>query len=284
MSIICLSPVEVVTAFTAMSTSQATLQPLSASDFHALLKTIQTTFHSSRLTVQHMESLSNHLYHVRLLHLSNGSRVILKVNPPVSAALLKHERQGLETEALALALLDQSSLPVSAVLKYERSGAVLGSPFLITTHLQGIPLSQALPTLNRADRVGIERQMSALKMIIAQHTSPTFGPMPLVSSGLGYKSWREAYKAMLESVLKDAEDKFVNIPYAQIREQVARTEIALDEVQEARLVVLGLGNAENVLIDQSTREITGLADFKRTLWGDALMGSSEGANGTRGLL
>ena len=284
MSTLCLPPLEVLTAITAMSTSPAFLGPFSTLNFSALLKAIQATFHSSRLTIQHIEDIPNDLHHVRLLHLSNGYRIILKVDPPVLTALLKHERHGLEAEALALTLLDQSSLPVPTVLKYEKSGEVLGTPFLITTHVNGVTLSQALPSLTRADRIGIERQISALEAIIAQHTSPTFGPVPLVSSGLGYRSWREAFTVMLESVLKDAEDRFVNLPYAQIRELVVRTGAALDEVQIARLVVLGIRDAENILIDQKTLEITGLVDLKRTLWGDASMGASEGTNGTRGFL
>lgn len=266
------------------ATSQRPLPPFGISDLNALRKIIQTTFQSTRLVVQCVEDLPNHLHQVRLLHLSNGSRLVLKVDPPASVPLLKHERQALETEALALSLLDQSGLPIPSIVRHERSGKVLGSPFLITTSLRGLSLAEALPVMNRSDRLAIERQISILEMEIAQHVSPTYGPMPLVCSGQGHVTWREAYKAMLESVLKDAEDVFLNLPYSQIREQVARTEGALDEVQEARLIVLGLGDAENILIDERTNEITGIIDFNNTLWGDAEMGTDRGATGTRGLL
>ncbi|KAL9123169.1 MAG: hypothetical protein Q9187_000285 [Circinaria calcarea] len=267
-----------------MSTAQGAPQPLATSDLNSLRKIIQTTFQSSRVVVQYMEDLPNQLHQVRLLHLSNGSRLILKAKPPASVALLKHERQALETEALALSLLDQSGLPIPSVVKHERSSKPLGSPFLITTSLRGILLAEALPVMNRSDRLAIERQISTLETAIAQHVSPTFGPMSLVSSGQGHVSWREAYKAMLEGVLKDGEDVFLNLPYSQIRQQVARAEGALDEVQEARLIVLGLGDVENILIDERTNEITGVIDFNNALWGDAEMGTDRGATGTRGLL
>ena len=73
---------------------------------------------------------------------------------------------------------------------------------------------------------------------------------------------------MLESVLRDAEDMFVNLPYSQIREQLVKAEGSLDEVREARLVIPGLSDPGNVLVDRQTKEITGVMDFTRALWGD----------------
>jgi hypothetical protein len=68
-------------------------------------------------------------------------------------------------------------------------------------------------------------------------------------------------------LLKDAVDKFINSPYAQIQEQVLRVESALDDVKEPRLVILGLGDAESILIDEKTRQITGLIEFKESRGG-----------------
>ena len=90
--------------------------------------------------------------------------------------------------------------------------------------------------------------------------------------------------AMLESVLMDGEDVMVSLPYLQIREQVSRMKNALDSVEEARLVVLGFGQAENVLIDRRTNEVTGLLDFGRAIWGDWEMGDLDKRKGTKGLL
>lgn len=69
----------------------------------------------------------------------------------------------------------------------------------------------------------------------------------------------------------DGEDKWVSLPYAQIREATARLDHALDEVKEARLIVMGLGSPENVLISRRTNEVTGLTDFGNAVWGDCAM-------------
>ena len=82
---------------------------------------------------------------------------------------------------------------------------------------------------------------------------------------------------MLESILMDGEDKLVSLPYSQIREEALRFSGVLDSVKQARLVILGLGDPENVLIDRRTNEVTGLIDFGRAMWADPeIMGPGAG--------
>ena len=59
---------------------------------------------------------------------------------------------------------------------------------------------------------------------------------------------------------------------------------ALDEVREARLVVLGLGRSENVLIDRRTNGVTGLLDFGQAVWGDPALLEPDMCSGTKRLL
>lgn len=284
MSTVFLSTIEVLSAPRFTLTSHNFPHGHASLNMNALHEIVQTVFQSARLLVYHTREFPNHLHRISLLHLSDGSSIILKVSPPPSVPLLKHERGGLETEALALALLAKSGLPVPSVLRYEKTGKTLGVPFLLMTHVRGIHLSEALKFMSRTERIAVERQISAFEMAISQHTSTVFGPLCLVSAGRGYSTWREAFKAMLESILKDAEDMFLNLPYSQIRQQIGRTEKVLDEVEHASLIVSGLGDADNVLIDERSKEITGFIDFKQALWGDIEMGKGEGTTGTRGLL
>ena len=284
MSAITLQPAQAFLALESLPTSQKSLEILSTPEPSALLQTIQTALQSTHLTVQRIDDLPHNFHHVHLLQLSNKSHVVLKISPPSTVPLLRHEREGLDAEALALELLDRSGLPIPSIIKHEKTRKVLGSSFLLTTRLRGSPLVDVLPTLSRADRSGIERQISILTTTIAQHTSSAFGPIYMVSAGHGYGSWREAFRWMFESILKDAEDVLVNLPYSQIREQIGRAEAALDYVREARLVILDLGEADKVLIDARTKEITGISEFKQVIWGDPTMGTMEGKDDTRCLL
>ena len=238
-----------------------------ALDFRILFsvqKVIQLTCGSGS-SVKGMENLSGHVHILRLLHLSNGISLILKIGASTNTELLRHERHCLEAEAYTFNLLAKSKLPIPQVLRYDSKHKHLGSPLLLTTRLPGITYASVRPYLTRAERSGIDRQLQSLSSIIGQHTSPTFGSVALKN---GYVTWREAFLAMLESVLMDGEDKLVSLPYSQIREEALRLGAALNDVKQAQLVVVGFGEPENVLIDRRTNEVTGLTDFGRAIWAD----------------
>ena len=264
--------------------AQVVQRPTIPSDLSVLQKIIQTIFQSARITILRVEAFRNQKHPIRVLQLSDGSRLVLKTNPSSTTPLLKSERHNIETEAQVLMLLAGSGLPIPTILGYDPSGMTCGSSFLLTGQLPGTPLSAMLPYLSRSERIEIHHQVSHSEAIMAQYISPAFGPVALVSSGHGFKRWREAFKSMLGSVLTDGEDMFVNLPYTQIREQVSRAEKSLDEVREARLIILDLGDAENVLVDERTKEVTGLVGFQKALWGDPAMVTGEAAASLKGSL
>ncbi|KAL9128369.1 MAG: hypothetical protein Q9217_002948 [Psora testacea] len=231
-------------------------------------KAVQRKKSCSRFTVNHGEDLPDHLHRICTLCLSDGSRLVLKASPSPSLCLLRSEYTYLDTEATTLELLANSNLPIPRIIKYERQPCHFGSSYLVITHLRGTRYADALMYLTRTERASIELQLCTLGSIISHHTSFTFGPAGLVKAGQGYKTWREAFIAMLESVLMDGEDNMVNIPYFQIREAVSRWETYFDDVTEARLLVPGLGSPENTLIDNKTNNVTGLLDFGRAVLGD----------------
>ena len=84
--------------------------------------------------------------------------------------------------------------------------------------------------------------------------------------------------------MQDGEDMMVNISYFDIRKALSGWGSYLDEITEARLVVLGLGKPENVLIERRTNEVVGLLDFGTAVWGDPAMGTSVGKSDIRSLL
>lgn len=252
-----------------------------------LQRTIRQTMLHPSIAVARTEVLPNHLHEINLIHLSDGSRLALKAGPSPVALLLRHERCMLDNEALTLQILARSNLPVPRLFKYDRSGTRLGSPFLLTTFLPGTSYAAERTRLSASERADVDNQLRLLMAAIGQHvpSSPrSFGPVALSAANQGHLTWREAFKAMLESVLMDAEDQIVNLPYAQIRDELARCEGSLDDIEEPRLVVMGLCEPRNVLIDRQTNSITGLLDFGMALWGDWHLSAVEQAAGSKGLL
>lgn len=236
---------------------------------------MQDTFQCLRLEVNNVEDIRGHLHGICKLRVSNGSRLVLKLGPSPNTALLRHERYFLESEATILSLLKKNDLPIPRILRYDPRSTQLNSPFLLSTHISGISYADASLHLTRSECRDVELQLRSLSSTISQHTSPTFGPAALVASNKGFSTWRESFKSMLESIMMDAEDMTINLPYHAIREAASSIGNELHDVKEARLVVVGLGRPQNVLLDRRTNDVVGLLDFGQAIWGDIAFSEPE---------
>ncbi|KAL9580950.1 MAG: hypothetical protein Q9212_004182 [Teloschistes hypoglaucus] len=252
-----------------------------------LQEMIQQTLLSPSIAVARVEDIPHHLHNIHVIHLANRSRLVLKASPSPITPLLRHEHQMLNNEALTLEILGRSDLPVSRLLRYDPTSTRLGSPFTLTTCLSGTPYAELRKQLTRAEREHVEDQLQFLQAAVSQHMSSAscaYGPVVLVAAQKGYRTWREAFGAMLESVLMDAEDLLINLPYIQLRKAVAKLESSLDDVTEPRLVVLGLLEPSNILINPHTKDVTGMVDFGQALWGDWQFGTMQEADGLKNRL
>ncbi|KAJ4341061.1 hypothetical protein N0V87_002102 [Didymella glomerata] len=63
----------------------------------------------------------------------------------------------------------------------------------------------------------------------------------------------------------------VTIPYDSIRYYVTKHAHVLSEVTEPRLVALDVCRPDNILIDEHTKQVTGLVGFSNVIWGDLLL-------------
>ncbi|KAI4108982.1 MAG: hypothetical protein L6R37_000700 [Teloschistes peruensis] len=258
-----------------------------SASFFPLQEMIQQTLLSPSTAVARVEDIPDHLHNIHVIHLANRNRLVLKASPSPITPLLRHEHQMLNNEALTLQILGRSDLPVSRLLRYDPTSTRLGSPFTLTTCLSGTPYAELRKQLRKPEREHVEDQLRFLQAAVSQHVSSAsraYGPVVLVAGQQGHGTWREAFGAMLESVLMDAEDLLINLPYVQLRKAVAKLECSLDDVTEPRLVVLGLLEPSNILIDPHTKDVTGMVDFGQALWGDWQFGTMQEADGLKSRL
>lgn len=168
-------------------------------------------------------------------------------------------------------LHDCTQVPVPRIIEYDSNGGQFGSPFLVMSYMPGRRLSELSPHLTTIERSTIDRSLGAYVHSLTSLSATQFGMPHRVLEHKGCKSWREAFLALLEAALRDAEDMLVTIPYDNVRFYVSKHGHFLDEVIEPRLVALDVCNPENVLIDEHTKRVTGLVGFSNVIWGDALM-------------
>lgn len=251
--------------------SPATTQALESNDSQRLNPAISLLFPST-VHVQHSQILHEHVHSLQVLTLSNESLLLLKGSPYSGTPLLRHEKRFLETEARFLALLGQSANPcIPQLYYYNPPRRPDGSAYLIRQYMKGATLADMESRLSLAQRADIDRHLGFLASTIGQNLAPAFGALSQVASGTGRRSWRQAFCALLEGVLRDAEDMFVHLPYADIRDEMTRLGSVLDEVSLPRLVVVELGRPSHVLLNETSNQVSGVVDFTSALWGDVLM-------------
>ncbi|KAJ5749982.1 Aminoglycoside phosphotransferase [Penicillium manginii] len=253
------------------NSSRNMIQPTGLSEYERLDALLALLFPST-VYLQNSQSITGHMHSLRLLKLSNGARLLLKASPSTGTPLLRHERFFLETEARFLALLGQSANPcIPQIYHYDPFGSQLGSSYSLRQYVKGTPLSEMACQLTLQQRNGIDRHLGFLAGTIGQNVAPAFGSLQQVAVGAGKLSWRDAFCALFESVLRDSEDMFINLPYGQIRDELSRLQSALEEVTLPRLVVIGLGRSSHVLLDEESKQLSGVIDFSSAFWGDILM-------------
>jgi hypothetical protein len=248
-------------------------QPQAAeADEHFRLDSVLSLLFPSTVHVHQSQPIPGHIHSLRLLELSNGARLLLKGSPSSRTALLRRERYFLETEAQFLALLGQSANPcIPRLYHYDPHGRLWGSPYLIRQYMKGKSLSEMESDLSPQQLDGIDRHLGFLLSTIGQNAAPGFGSLQQVACGAGTPSWRDAFCALFEGILRDAEDTFIHLPYSEIRHELSRLAPALEDVTLPRLVVVDFGRRSHVLLNEESKQLSGIVDFSSALWGDVLM-------------
>ncbi|KAI9680814.1 MAG: hypothetical protein M1817_004254 [Caeruleum heppii] len=209
-----------------------------------------------------------------LLTLSDGTQITLKLPPPASLMLLRHERRALEASVLLHELLDKHrGLLTPRLLSYDLSPGTLGVPFLLCSHFKGSSLRDVARRLHPSEYDTLSYRLKRLLKAMNQITSPAFGTLSQVVAGTGSSSWHCAFSRLVETILRDAEDMVITIPYHQIRDHVARFAPYLDEVEEARLVLLVSDPSTCLVVDEERLDIQGLVVDCPAMWGDPLLSS-----------
>ena len=233
------------------------------------------------------------------------TQLVLKIAPPPNIRLLRYESTPTPLLAIEAHLLDhltanQPSIPVPRVLAYDDTLTILDSPFLLTTFLPGVLLSDLRPELaeEKASVIDFEvgRLLRGVNEVRAGGGAGGWGgAWGMVSGKPEVGAWRWVGE-FVEGLLRDAEDTRVLLPYGEIRRAVVMWGGALDREVEGeeidfpdvdgekegedvldepphshfpKLCILDFSDS-SILVDPNTLRITGFLDFERAFWGDPI--------------
>ncbi|PSL56287.1 fructosamine-3-kinase [Saccharothrix carnea] len=226
-----------------------TKRRLSAAELDALIRRVLGVPLAAH--VELTEGMFNTAYR---LTAADGRETVLKVAPPPDVPLLTYERDLMRTEALAFELMAAHGLPVPEVLLHE-------DDLLLMTALRGEPWSAARHRLTDAEHGALRRELGTIVRELHRITGDVFGYV----QGPNGATWREAFTAMVDAVLADADRFGVELP--DVRPAFAARAHLLDEVTEPVLVHFDLWEA-NIFL--AGGHVEGIIDPERALFGDPL--------------
>ncbi|MFV2143776.1 phosphotransferase family protein [Isoptericola sp. G70] len=196
--------------------------------------------------------------------LADGRQVVVKVTGADTTRLLRYEHGISGTEAAVYRLAHRAGLPVPAVLHVDGSREHVDGDVVVTEHLPGV-LWDGLD-LAPADSRQVRRSLGAVMARLHGITGDRFG-YPAPASGLSRATWPEAFTAMVEAALADAERWEVPLPHARLRAAVGARQDVLAAVATPRLVHADLWPG-NILLDPADHRLTAFLDAERAMWGD----------------
>ncbi|KPI14858.1 aminoglycoside phosphotransferase [Actinobacteria bacterium OK074] len=195
------------------------------------------------------------------LLLADGTRYVLKTEPPATAPALTYERELLVGEAEFCRAAATAGVPAPHVV-----GPGPANGGLLLTFCPGTAAWDDLPP---AEHALLRRELGAQVARLHRVAGPGFG----YPAGALAADWRTAFAAMYGAILADARHFGARLPrpVADIARTAAAAYDALDEVTQARLVHFDLWPG-NILVDRTGEgpRIGGLIDGERMFWGDPL--------------
>jgi aminoglycoside phosphotransferase (APT) family kinase protein len=203
--------------------------------------------------------------------LDDGRAVVLKVAPPPEVPLLGYERGLLAAEARYYRLVAARApeLPLPRVLHVGDDPALLDGGWMVMTRLPGRPL----PELTGQDDTAARRDLGAVLARLHAVTGDRYG-----YDGDGRATgptWRAAFTAMVDDLLRDAATWDVALPAApaRIRGLVDAHADVLDLVTRPAPVHFDAwdGNVLAAPGPDGRLRLTGLVDGERFLYGDPLV-------------
>ena len=213
--------------------------------------------------------LEHHLHHIHLLRLKAGNCAILKRLPLSSKPILRLERDVVENEIAVNTLARAMRLPVPKVIACNDRFTTSCKPFLATKLTEGISYGKLVERLTDCQKSSIKRQVASFANTLRGHRSSRFGSVADVAKGEGCRTWAGTFGRMFEAILMDGEDMLVGLPYIHLREQLGRLRTELNQVVEATLVLPGLWDPKNILVDPNKVTVSGVLDLGwMALWGD----------------
>ncbi|KAI1792286.1 hypothetical protein LXA43DRAFT_1093811 [Ganoderma leucocontextum] len=223
---------------------------------------------------------------VFLARVEDGPPYILKTAVPAPTSLVSasYLPNTLETEHALLKLIaSQSDIPTPTILAFDPSTSLVPYQYLLLAHPGGIPLAlvRASGKLSPRQAALLDLRLgSYLKQLHERVQNDWFG-LPSQAKDELY-SWQEAFTLLLETILEDAREAGVALPYEDVRRCLSRAIgfFLFDDCEVPSLVSF-VGDEHSTFVDfdqgkgtgapEQEVRVTSFMSVGHALWGDPLL-------------
>ena len=222
-----------------------------------------------------------------IARVDDGASYILKtaLPPSTASASASYQPNSLETEHALLKLItSQSDVPAPTIIAFDPSASLVPYQYLLLTHPGGIPLSLVRASGKLSPRQGALLDLrlgSYLKQLHERVQNDWFG-LPSQAKDELY-SWQEAFTLLLETILEEAREAGVALPYEDVRRYLSRAIgfFLFDDCEVPSLVSFA-GDEHSTFVDfdlskdapdpeEQEARVTSFASVGHALWGDPLL-------------
>jgi fructosamine-3-kinase len=199
--------------------------------------------------------------------LENGLKIIIKTTPE-DQFNMTYEKHLIHAEYAVLKILTREELPVPKVLAFDTSRQFLERPFLLLEFIEGTTYNTIKESLGASEQSRIETKIGSMLRQINTIKGTGFGG--IAPEAMRFNTWREAFLALLHSVLADGQQKNIPLPCNPnlLEQQILEVADVLEVVQEPQLVLFDLWDG-NIMIKDN--QLNGIFDLERALWADPLL-------------
>ncbi|MFJ3701603.1 MULTISPECIES: phosphotransferase family protein [Streptomyces] len=218
-----------------------------------------------------LEPLAGGTYNtVTRVAFGDGRDWVVKI-PPAHTAGLSYEQHLLVNEVTFYESATGAGDTIPQVVHSALAPEAPGGAYVVMTACPGRPWSAVAGELTADETRALRTEFGSIVGRLHGVTGPAGFGYPGRSLGPLSPTWREAFTAMTDAVLADAERYGAGLPRPsdRIREVLAGAADVLDEVTRPALVHFDLWQG-NVLVTggPGARRIGGIVDGERMFWGD----------------
>ncbi|MGN0431032.1 MAG: phosphotransferase family protein [Lachnospiraceae bacterium] len=212
------------------------------------------------------EGLCNVAY---LITFTDGEKRILKIAAPNRDGYMTNEINLMEAEVCAMQLVkDKISTQVAEIDLFDKSKQNCSGNYFFMTVLDGDNYFSVQENFSEEEKEAVSIRLGELVREIAGIKGEKFG---LIGDGEHrFDTQYDLFYYMLSNVIADADRKSVDyfISGRELLDMLKRDKEAFAEVRQPSLVHYDMWEG-NVFVKD--KQVTGLIDWERALWGDVLM-------------